>query len=138
MRISDWSSDVCSSDLAAGALLREHPDCYLQTHLSENRREIETVRRLFPWAESYTAVYERFGLLGPRSLFGHCIHLGDDARRLLSGGGSVAVFCPTSNLFIGSALFYLAYGQAPAFRLRVSLATDSGGGTRIFILRTPA
>src|SRR3546814_7718280 len=56
---------------AAGALLREHPDCYLQTHLSENRREIETVRRLFPWAESYTAVYERFGLLGPRSLFGH-------------------------------------------------------------------
>src|SRR3546814_5762645 len=96
MRISDWSSDVCSSDLrmdrnapaplmdtaatgydeskalierwhgqgrqlyavtprfaitsseaqleAAGALLREHPDCYLQTHLSENRREIETVR----------------------------------------------------------------------------------------------
>src|SRR3546814_10989532 len=90
MRISDWSSDVCSSDLAAGALLREHPDCYLQTHLSENRREIETVRRLFPWAESYTAVYERFGLLGPRSLFGHCIHLGDEERRLLSGGGSVA------------------------------------------------
>ncbi|HEY9536739.1 MAG TPA: guanine deaminase [Kiloniellaceae bacterium] len=121
---------------AAGALLREHPDCYLQTHLSENRREIETVRRLFPWAESYTAVYERFGLLGPRSLFGHCIHLGDDERRLLSGGGSVAVFCPTSNLFIGSGLFDLAKAQAPAFPLRVALATDVGGGTSYSMLRT--
>src|SRR3546814_8193640 len=80
MRISDWSSDVCSSDLAAGTLLKEHPDCYLQTHLSENRREIETVKRLFSWAASYTAVYERFGLLGPRSLFGHCIHLDDGER----------------------------------------------------------
>src|SRR3546814_11882084 len=85
MRISDWSSDVCSSDLAqleaAGTLLKEHPDCYLQTHLSENRREIETVKRLFSWAASYTAVSERFGLLGPRSLFGHCIHLDDGERR---------------------------------------------------------
>ncbi|HMA15242.1 MAG TPA: guanine deaminase, partial [Kiloniellaceae bacterium] len=82
---------------ATGALLKEHPGCWLQTHLSENRREIETVRRLFPWAASYTAVYERFGLLGPRSLFGHCIHLDEGERKLLSDSGSVAVFCPTSN-----------------------------------------
>src|SRR5690606_12130100 len=31
---------------AAGALLREHPDAYLQTHLAENHEEIATVRRL--------------------------------------------------------------------------------------------
>ncbi|GAB4363875.1 MAG: guanine deaminase [Kiloniellaceae bacterium] len=120
----------------AGALLREHPDCYLQTHLSENRREIETVHELFPWAESYTAVYQRFGLLGPRSLFGHCIHLGDDERKLLSDSGSVAVFCPTSNLFIGSGLFDLARAHDPAFPLRAAIATDVGGGTSYSMLRT--
>ncbi len=123
---------------AAGALLKEHPSCYLQTHLSENRREIETVGTLFPWAESYTAVYDRFGLLGPRSLFGHCIHLEDGERRLLSQSASVAAFCPTSNLFIGSGLFDRAKAQDPAFPLRVGLATDVGGGTSYSLLRTLA
>ncbi|MGF1593037.1 MAG: guanine deaminase [Kiloniellaceae bacterium] len=121
---------------AAGALLREFPGCYLQTHLSENRREIETVRKLFPWAESYTAVYERFGLLGPRSLFGHCIHLDEGERLLLSGSGSVAVFCPTSNLFIGSGLFDMARARATAHPLRIALATDVGGGTSYSMLAT--
>lgn len=121
---------------AAGALLQEHPDCYLQTHLSENRREIETVHKLFPWAKSYTAVYDRFGLLGPRALFGHCIHLSDDERKLLSESDSVAVFCPTSNLFIGSGLFDLAKAHDPAFRLRAAIATDVGGGTSYSMLRT--
>lgn len=121
---------------AAGALLKEHPGCWLQTHLSENRREIETVRELFPWAASYTAVYERFGLLGPRALFGHCIHLDEDERRLLSDSGSVAVFCPTSNLFIGSGLFDLAKAHDPRFPLRAAIATDVGGGTSYSMLRT--
>jgi guanine deaminase len=123
---------------AAGALLKEHPDCYLQTHLSENRREIETVHRLFPWAESYTAVYDRFGLLGPRSLFGHCIHLDDGERERLSDSGSVAVFCPTSNLFIGSGLFDRARARCAAHPLRVALATDVGGGTSYSMLATLA
>src|SRR5690606_31503359 len=89
---------------AAGALLREHPQIHLQTHLAENRREIEVVATLFPEAADYTDVYDRYGLLGPRSLFGHCIHLSERERQRLSETGSVAVFCPTSNLFIGSGL----------------------------------
>ncbi|MGD1879631.1 MAG: guanine deaminase [Kiloniellaceae bacterium] len=121
---------------AAGALLKEHPDGYLQTHLSENRQEIETVRKLFAWAQSYTDVYARFGLLGPKSLFGHCIHLDDSERRLLSDSGSVAVFCPTSNLFIGSGLFDLAKVHDPAHPLRAAIATDVGGGTSYSMLRT--
>ena len=123
---------------AAGALLREHPGCYLQTHLSENRAEIATVRAQFPQAKHYTDVYDRHGLLGPRSLFGHCIHLEEDEVRRLAGTGSVAVFCPTSNLFIGSGLFDMARlkGHVPA--VRTALATDVGGGTSYSMLRTAA
>jgi guanine deaminase len=123
---------------AAGALLREHPDAYLQTHLSENLDEIETVRRLFPRAMSYTDVYDRFGLLGPRSIFGHCLHLDEAELGRLSATRSVAAFCPTSNLFVGSGLFDLARLRAPARPVRVSLATDVGGGTSYSMLRTAA
>ena len=121
---------------AAGALLREHPEVYLQTHLAENRREIETVKELFPEAVSYTDVYDRFGLLGPRSLFGHCLHLKEAERRRLSESASVAVFCPTSNLFIGSGLFDLEAARNVRFPLRCALATDVGGGTSYSLLRT--
>jgi guanine deaminase len=123
---------------ATAALVAEHPDCYVQTHLSENHDEIATVRRLFPWAKSYTDVYDRFGLLGPRSIFGHCIHLDKAERERLSTSGSIAAFCPTSNLFLGSGLFDLAALRDPAHPVRISLATDVGGGTSYSMLRTAA
>lgn len=121
---------------AAGALLREHPGLYMQTHLSENTDEIATVRRLFPTARDYTDVYDRFGLLGPTSLFGHCIHLAEEELARLSDSRSVAVFCPTSNLFIGSGLFDLAALSRVERPVRVALATDVGGGTSYSMLRT--
>ena len=123
---------------AAGALLREHPDCYLQTHLAENHDEIATARRLYPQATSYTDIYDRYGLLGPRSLFGHCIHLAEAELERLSATRSIAAFCPTSNLFIGSGLFDLALLRDPHRPVRVSLATDVGGGTSYSMLRTAA
>ncbi|MBP2228981.1 guanine deaminase [Azospirillum agricola] len=121
---------------AAGALLREHAGVHMQTHLSENAEEIATVRRLFPAARDYTDVYDRFGLLGPTSLFGHCIHLSEAEMGRLSETGSVAVFCPTSNLFIGSGLFDRAALARADRPVRTALATDVGGGTSYSMLRT--
>jgi guanine deaminase len=120
----------------AGTLLREHPDCLVQTHLSENLAEIETTRRLFPQASSYTDVYHRFGLLGPTTVLGHCIHLSEDEMALLAQTRSVAAFCPTSNLFLGSGLFDHAAMTKQERPVRVGLATDVGGGTSYSMLRT--
>jgi guanine deaminase len=130
---------ITSSDeqlAAAGALLTEFLTVLMQTHLAENCDEIDTVKRLFPRDASYTAVYARFGLLGPRSLFGHCIHLDDAELALLRDSRSVAVFCPTSNLFIGSGLF--DYERLAGAGIRIALATDVGGGTSYSMLRTAA
>jgi len=121
---------------AMGKLLEEFPTVLMQTHLDENHNEIATVKRLFPDDPSYTAVYARFGLLGPRSLMGHCIHLEDSEVALLRDTQSVAVFCPTSNLFIGSGLF--DYARLTAAGVRIALATDVGGGTSYSMLRTAA
>jgi guanine deaminase len=119
-----------------GALLAEFPTILMQTHLDENLNEIATIKRLFPDDPSYTAVYARFGLLGPRSLMGHCIHMTDDEVALMRDTQSVAVFCPTSNLFIGSGLF--DYARLAAAGVRIALATDVGGGTSYSMLRTAA
>ncbi len=121
---------------AAGALAREFPQLYVQTHANENKAEIARVAALFPEARSYIDVYEKAGLMGPRSVFGHCIHLQDGEVAALAKSRSVAAFCPTSNLFLGSGLF----DQARLARagVRIALATDVGGGTSYSMLRTAA
>jgi guanine deaminase len=120
----------------AGALAAEHPDCHVQTHLSENHAEIRWTQELYPQAEDYVDVYARYGLLGSKSLFGHCIHLSEREADAMADTGSVAVFCPTSNLFLGSGLFdYQRYRRRPK-RLRTATATDVGGGTSYSMLRT--
>ena len=123
---------------AAGALLREHPDVYMQTHLAENRAEIAAAQALYPEAVSYTDIYRRHDLLGPRSLFGHCIHLDESELDLLAASRSVAVFCPTSNLFLGSGLFNRARLAGHSPPVRIGLATDLGGGTSYSMLATAA
>jgi guanine deaminase len=121
---------------AAGALMRDHPGVFMQTHLAENRAEIAAVQAQFPWSSSYTDVYDKFGLLGPRAIFGHGIHLSDDEIARLSESGSTVAFCPTSNLFIGSGLFDMA--RLRGGNVKVGLATDVGGGTSFSMLRTAA
>lgn len=118
----------------AQALAREHPECYIQTHLSENHDEIAFTRELYPEARDYLDVYESHGLLGPKSLLGHAIHLTPHEIDTLAQTGSHPVFCPTSNLFLGSGLFDDAglrgHGIANA------IATDVGAGTSYSMLQT--
>jgi guanine deaminase len=119
---------------AAGALVKDYPEAFVQTHLSENHREIAFTKQLFPWARDYLDVYDHFGLLGPKSLFGHCIHLEDAEVAALAAKRGVAAFCPTSNLFLGSGLFDLR--RLDEAGVRVGLATDVGGGTSYSMLQT--
>ena len=120
----------------AGALMREHPDLHMQTHLSENHAEIAFTCELYPQAKDYTDVYAHYGLLGPRALFGHSIHLSDRELDALSDSGSIGVFCPTSNLFLGSGLFPYQQNRKRLKALRIATATDVGGGTNYSMLRT--
>lgn len=118
----------------AGKLLEEHPDVYLQTHLSENKNEIAWVKELFPKNKGYLDVYDSFGLTGPLSTFAHCIHLEEEEWQCLGRTDSVIAFCPTSNLYLGSGLFNMA--KAREHHVRVGLATDIGAGTSFCQLKT--
>jgi guanine deaminase len=119
-----------------GKLYREYQGLYLQTHLSENTQEIAWIKSLYPSARDYLDVYDHYGLLGPRSVFGHGIHLSDlEVQRLAQTHSGIA-FCPTSNLFLGSGLLNMARLEDAG--IPVSLATDVGGGTSFSQLRSLA
>ncbi|HEY9103318.1 guanine deaminase [Chitinimonas sp.] len=120
----------------AGALYAAWPDLHVQSHLAENAEEVAWVRELFPDRRCYLDVYAHHGLLGPRAIYGHCIHLSEAERRWMADAGSAAAFCPTSNLFLGSGFFN--YAAARDSQLKVGLATDVGGGTSFSLLRTLA
>ncbi len=118
----------------AQTLVAELPDCYVQTHLGETPEEIEFATSLFPDAPDYTGIYEHYGLLGEKTLLGHCIHLTEREVDVIAATKSVAVSCPTSNLFLGSGLF--PRQRLLDHRVKIALATDIGGGTSYSMLRT--
>ena len=101
-------------------------DLFIQTHLSENNDEILAVQKSYSECNSYTDLYHSMGLLGSKTLLGHCIHLSEDEKKLLIETKSVAVHCPSSNRFLASGSMelkrYLDEG------IRVSLGTDVAAG----------
>ena len=118
----------------AGALRAEFPDCHLQSHLSENRREIAWMAELFPARKNYLDIFDHYGLLGPRTIYGHGIHLDDGELQRMAATGSAIAHCPTSNLFLGSGCFDMA--RTTKAGVRVGLATDLGAGTTFSVLGT--
>jgi len=119
---------------AAGKLAAEYPDCWIHTHLAENKSEVDEIARLFPARRSYLDVYDNFGLLRERAVFAHCLYMDDSDRSSMAGAGGAAAFCPTSNLFLGSGLFDLTAMRDAS--VRCGLGTDVGAGTSLSLLRT--
>ena len=120
----------------AGALCAAHPGIYMQTHVAENRAEVEWVKALFPQARSYLDVYAEAGLLNPRSVLAHGIWLDDDDRAVLKASGAQIAHSPSSNSFLGSGIF--DWRAAEAAGVAVSMGSDVGGGTSLSMQRTLA
>ncbi|HEY7598834.1 MAG TPA: guanine deaminase [Candidatus Limnocylindrales bacterium] len=120
----------CSSDmLRESAALAAASGAYWQTHLAEDRAEIEEVGRLFPGARDYTDVYDRAGGLGPRSIMAHAIHLSEREIDRLAATGTRVAHCPSSNLFLASGAMRLARLRAAG--VVVGLGSDVAGGPEL-------
>jgi guanine deaminase len=120
----------------AGTLWREHPGIYVQSHIAENRAEVNWVRELFPERTHYFDVYAHHGLAGKRAVFAHGVHLGEDELCRCHETGTALSHCPTSNLFLGSGLFSLARAKDPRRPVETGLGTDVGAGTSFSLLQT--
>ncbi|HNW87054.1 MAG TPA: amidohydrolase family protein [Candidatus Limiplasma sp.] len=108
-------------------------DVPLQSHLSENQAEIRWVRELCPGAKSYADAYDRFGMLGPRTVMAHVVYPEAEEMELLRERGVMVAHCPASNMNIRS-------GIAPVRKMlsagvRMGLGTDVAGGQTLDMFR---
>lgn len=108
-------------------------DVPLQSHLSENHAEIKWVNELCPNANGYADAYERFGMLGSKTIMAHVVYPEPEEITLLRERGVMVAHCPASNMNIRS-------GIAPVRKLlnagvRVGLGTDVAGGQTIDMFR---
>jgi len=119
---------ACSEQMLelCGTLKKEHPDCYIQTHLDENVNEILQVNKLYPNSKHYMDVYENYGLVTDRTIFGHCIHTTDQELELFKQSNAIISWCPLSNNFLGSGLFN--FDRARKYTDKITLGTDWGAG----------
>jgi len=110
---------------ALGSLATE-TGAHIQTHISENKPEIQLVQELFPDSKSYADVYDTAGLLTPKTILAHAVHLSEEERVLCKERGAKISHCPASNTALTS-------GCAPVRELldaglTVGLGTDVSGG----------
>lgn len=124
-------SDAMLGEL--GKLASTDGTLHVHTHLSESPRECAAVAARFAAAADYLAVYESFGLVGPRSLFAHAIHLSDRELGALAAHGAGVAHCPSSNLFLKSGAF--PWRRYEAAGVRFGLGSDVAAGPELSPLR---
>jgi guanine deaminase len=115
------------------ALMKEDPSMRFTSHINESLREVESVASLFPWAQDYLEVYEKYELIGRRSVLAHNVHARDsEIDRFAANGASVA-HCPCSNAALGSGIFPMR--RHLDRKAHFALGTDVGGGTGFGMLK---
>lgn len=79
---------TCTPELMEklGQLAKEK-NLHIQSHVSENKDEIEWVKSLHPEINTYVGVYHKFGLLTDKTILAHGIHLTDEELKLMSKQG---------------------------------------------------
>lgn len=115
------------------ALLQSDLSALFTSHINESPREIESVASLFPWAHDYLEVYEKYDLIGQRSVLAHNVHPTDaEIDRFAARGASVA-HCPCSNAALGSGIFPMR--RHLERNAHIALGTDVGGGTGFGVMK---
>ena len=114
-------------------LLRENPGLTFTTHINESPAEIAHVLQAFPWAADYLAVYEKYDLIGPRSVLAHNVHGTDAELARLAGRQAAIAHCPCSNAALGNGIFPLQ--RHLNANVRIALGSDVGAGTGFGMLK---
>ena len=101
----------------------------IQSHLSENWRELQWVKELHPGCDRYWETYAKYSLWNSRTLMAHCVWSDQQEREAMAKAGVTAVHCPDSNQNLCS-------GVAPVRvmlkeGMQVALGSDIAGGDHL-------
>ena len=84
------------------AELAKKYDVPIQTHMSENNKEIEFVLSTHRGMTHYSQVYEEAGLLTKRTILAHCVFSDSAELSLVKKYGCGIAHCPNSNITLRS------------------------------------
>ena len=106
---------------------------FVQSHLSENKREIELVKELHPDCEQYWQTYDKYGLWTDHTIMAHCVHSDEREQQAMIKNNVLCVHCPDSNINICS-------GFAPVRRMVnrgvwLALGSDIACGAQLPMLQ---
>ena len=126
---------TCSRELMTGlgSLAAKH-NLHIQTHLGENLRECDWVRQLEPDCKTYTSVYQKSNLLGPKTILAHCCHLEDSELEIIKEAGAGVSHCPNSNFSLKSGICNIQWLKHAG--VKIGLGTDCSGGYSPSMLNT--
>ena len=107
----------------------------LQSHLSENPKEVEWVRDLCPDSDGYLDAYDKRGCLNKSDIatvMAHCVYSDEKEMELLKKRNVYVAHCPQSNICLSS-------GIAPIRKfldrgIKVGLGSDIAAGYSLNIL----
>jgi len=100
----------------------------VQTHLSECRPEVNWVGELEPWAQNYTDVYAKTGILTDKTILAHGIYLDDSELSVIKSVGAGISHCPNSNNSIRSGNMDAHLYHHGCKVAKLGLGTDCSGG----------
>ncbi len=107
----------------------------VQTHLAENKSEVEWVKSLFPGTDNYSDVYVKAGLYGnEKTLMAHSIYLEEEEIELAKEKGIYLVHCPNSNMNLSSGIMPLTKFLDRG--LKIGLGSDVGAGHEMGMNKT--
>ena len=120
---------TCSRQLMEdlGKLAKEH-DVRIQTHLSECRPEVKWVSELEPWADNYTDVYAKTGILTDKTILAHGVYLSDSELNVINDFKSGISHCASSNNSLRSGNMDVVHYHESIPGLQIGLGTDCSGG----------
>lgn len=124
----------CTDELLAwlGQVARER-NVPVQSHLSENVKEVALVGQLCPDCEQYWQVYDKAGLWRKGTIMAHCIYSDQREQQAMIDAGVTMVHCANSNVNVLS-------GTAPVREMiengvHVALGSDIAGGDQLEMYR---
>lgn len=129
----------CTDDLLAElGKIAEKQGLPVQSHLSENRSEIEWVKELQPQSKNYADAYSCFGLLGNTSpcIMAHCVHITDNELNLMKKNNVYIAHCPDSNCNLSSGIAPIRHILDKG--VSVGLGSDVAGGSQVSIFKAMA
>jgi guanine deaminase len=128
-RFAPACSVDCLKDLG---VLHKETGYPCQTHISENKPEVELVRKLFPDSKSYASVYDDAGLLTNKMILAHAVHLTEEEVALVKERNAKISHCPSSNTALTSGCARVR--KLMNSGIDVGLGTDVSGGFSASVL----